>query len=605
MKAHHLYLFILLASAVTSCKLSEPPNCVTGAERCESNEVITGTGIYQVCSETGEWGDDFVCAAGCKDDLHCSNDDESMPKCSEDGKIRCKTIDDITLAFNCRDGLWLPSICYSNQCSEESGCIDSTQACEGSSSRCIDVPDIGSVQIDCIDQKKTTFYCPKGITCDGDKCADGTISSESVLACGEEKTNCTQSIEHWKSGRCTNGACIVTECESGYHPYEDELQCEENTNDNCGVHGKVCATDKTCDTSSGKCECTNGLKACGTECVDISSNLNHCGECNQDCVISNSQSVNCEAGSCKATKCETGYHLYNNQCEQDSNSNCGQHDKKCTKEQFEGSATVSCENAQCVIKTCDSTHQLNGGKCIDKCSDDEFWDSSTKQCEKRTCSSMKDLNVGDTCYFGRYMYDSDGTIKPLEWLIISIDNVNNRLFMITLNVIDFKPYNEANGYFDWYNCTLRSWLNGFDATYNKMEVDYTDNSFKKTAFNSDELESIIFYNHPINEYAGNTEHMGITDVDDYVFNLSLNDATTYLTSETRKASPTEYAKKNANAYVEPAGCTGTQCKSRWWLRDTILINSVQAESITPAGNGDLYDLNHKSVGIRPALWIKR
>ena len=638
MKKYLLYLSLMTTIMMTSCKLSEPPTCVTGAERCESNEVITGTGIYQVCSETGEWGDDFVCAAGCKDDLHCSNDDESMPKCSEDGKIRCKTIDDITLAFNCRDGLWLPSICYSNQCSEESGCIDSTQACEGSSSRCIDVPDIGSVQIDCIDQKKTTFYCPKGITCDGDKCADGTISSESVLACGEEKTNCTQSIEHWKSGRCTNGACIVTECESGYHPYE--TSCEKDDSNNCGNHDHPCTKDQvngsatvSCDT--GKCiaitcdndhtidetnhiciekqatctqdKCINSvnqgilykclakdLSTEGIECIDKKDNALSCNHEGTGCGTCLNETYQCSDDKKQLLKCKDGDFGTDQNCSSmagddvNARSYCG----------------IADGHPTCIKECTNDYHKDDDGNCTIQCESDKVWDESQHRCVIPNCMSLTNPKVSDICIFGRYPQTEDGGIEELEWQILSIEP--GSMLMITKYVLEARPFSQACDSSSpdsdpcltkvWENSSIRSWLNGLDATHNTSNLDYTTNNFMKTAFTEEEKQQIY-------EVHDNPNPDGETS--EWLFLLSKDEANSYFASnEERKSYATPYAQRDDILVVNYSDYINTHyCSASWLLRSPGVNPNEVAFVHCQNGIFSPYDayVYVNTVGVRPAL----
>jgi hypothetical protein len=71
----------------------------------------------------------------------------------------------------------------------------------------------------------------------------------------------------------------------------------ETDTSNCGGCDTVCQADSgtpTCD--SGECgvRCESELEACDATCVNLSSDPNHCGSCNNDCV----GGLICLAGSC-------------------------------------------------------------------------------------------------------------------------------------------------------------------------------------------------------------------------------------------------------------------------------------------------------------------
>ena len=709
MKNSISYLIMISVCLMASCSLKDPPTCLTGAERCEPSRIMVGTGIYQECNDNGDWGNEFVCSVGCSSTNNgCRLNDKMMPSCNEDGIIQCLDNDDITLSFECRHGYWNPKICHSDKCSEESGCIEEAQGCNNSESFCTELSGIGALQAICGDDRWTITYCPKGSGCDGNICADNSIK-----ACGDDRVNCKEIIAHWGTGACTAGECIVTECMSGYHLYENESVCEENTKENCGSHGHACPGEEACNKNIGECGCDNGLIACGGECIDIYHSMEHCGRCDQKCEIANGTDVSCESGKCKVKSCEVGYHLYDNTCEKDDNTNCGSHGSSCTKDMIEGSETVACENAQCMAKTCDNEHQLNGGVCLEKncvegsskcvntasigkmyecinntwtakntcegnhscnaaetacgdcknstvqcdglkpevcvkgewsikvecstsieharatcsvdienycgwtceddyyasvdntciqCNDDEEWNELSRQCEKVTCVTKKNIAVGDYCKFGRYMQDADGGVKDLEWQVLDIDSENNSLFLITKYVIDAKPYNKTIRPITWEKSTLRSWLNGLSASSNSIGIDYTDDNFMKTAFDSDEMKYINkVYSNPNPDYNGTP---GGNDTDDYVFLLSYEEVLKYYNDENDDLVPvvslTEYVKSVIYDYT----CDELQCIAAWWLRSPG-NNNKTASNVSRDGRIYLgHDVN-TAVGIRPVLWINR
>ncbi len=128
-------------------------------------------------------------------------------------------------------------------------------------------------------------------------------------ACGEFRENCTK-IEHALNTSCMYGNCIVDECEKGYFAYDDkclpilEIECGDMK---CGQHQK-------CNTSTNTCECEPGYTECNGVCYDLSSNLYHCGSCNNICHFAHAESA-CVDGVCTVDQC-TGLYSYDDIAQQ-------------------------------------------------------------------------------------------------------------------------------------------------------------------------------------------------------------------------------------------------------------------------------------------------
>lgn len=65
--------------------------------------------------------------------------------------------------------------------------------------------------------------------------------------------------------------------------------------DHCGGCGQACATDDVCDAGTCASECSEGRTRCGQVCADLSSDLAHCGECGESCDADGA----CVAGDCR------------------------------------------------------------------------------------------------------------------------------------------------------------------------------------------------------------------------------------------------------------------------------------------------------------------
>ncbi|MBQ8036007.1 MAG: hypothetical protein IJ268_03355, partial [Proteobacteria bacterium] len=94
---------------------------------------------------------------------------------------------------------------------------------------------------------------------------------------------------------------------------------------------------------------------------------------------------------CSKIHCETNEHIYNGQCEPDSNSNCGQHDYACAE--VPGWGGGSCQEGRCVASGCTDGYLLSDGKCeaLIECSPGEHLN-------KGVCEPDDMENCGKTGY---------------------------------------------------------------------------------------------------------------------------------------------------------------------------------------------------------------
>ena len=86
----------------------------------------------------------------------------------------------------------------------------------------------------------------------------------------------------------------------------------------------------------------------------------------------------------------------------------------------------------------------------------------------------------DCIYFGKYFYVAaeGSTLKgDIRWRVLEVsdtdgDGVLDDAFLLADRSVDFRKYNEEYHGVTWETCTLRSWLNGYDAAVNLEGVDY-------------------------------------------------------------------------------------------------------------------------------------
>ena len=106
-------------------------------------------------------------------------------------------------------------------------------------------------------------------------------------------------------------------------------------------------------------------------------------------------------------------------------------------------------------------------------------------------SGGQDSNI----YFGRYKQssnDSDGyNTDPIKWRVL--ENAKGQLFLLSDQNLDVFQYHTKQESVTWETSTMRSWLNGYDASHNtggNDGIDYTDDNFISTAFSDGEQGAI-------------------------------------------------------------------------------------------------------------------
>ncbi|MBQ9396687.1 MAG: hypothetical protein IJU23_14375 [Proteobacteria bacterium] len=206
--------------------------------------------------------------------------------------------------------------------------------------------------------------------------ATGACANSDTDNCGQKDYKCSEHIANWSTGNCTNNVCVVTSCGAGHIPSEDGKQCVDDDVAKCeaGCANHPFANIKSyyCTEHDGELTCayvcTDSMVNCGTQfnpdCIDINTNFNHCGKCNQPCV----GNQHCDNGSCQYTACQP------TQCTvmTGAEMGCTNTDEKC------GNSCISCkslhangfcDNGSCFISACNAgEHPLyNGDGKITQC----------------------------------------------------------------------------------------------------------------------------------------------------------------------------------------------------------------------------------------------
>ena len=248
--------------------------------------------------------------------------------------------------------------------------------------------------------------CEIGEFCENGKCQNSTAvckdnecsyQNTCVIVpehCGPNCQDCT-SIENTVSGgtNCRqSGECYVTHCADGYHIAQDERSCVINTKEECGL--PTSSSVENClklpfdivDCVAGKCD---------SKCGDTSHEYNNtcepdddtnCGDHNHNCNVSHGKGK-CINKECQLESCETGYHKYNGECEPNTDEHCGEHDINCSSVIKNG--TGSCKEAKCTATKCDNDYHLFSGTCEkddnSHCGDHDKACPSGAICINKTC----------------------------------------------------------------------------------------------------------------------------------------------------------------------------------------------------------------------------
>ena len=113
----------------------------------------------------------------------------------------------------------------------------------------------------------------------------------------------------------------------------------------------------------------------------------------------------------------------------------------------------------------------------------------------------KDKNgrvVWDCLWFGHYVQndtnkdgkaDDSDAVSPIKWRVLTVSD--NLALLVTDKGIDSVQYNEKYvADLTWNTSSIRSWLNGYDASENQPGVSYVKNNFYDKAFSDNEKKAI-------------------------------------------------------------------------------------------------------------------
>ncbi len=219
----------------------------------------------------------------------------------------------------------------------------------------------------------------------------------------------------------------------------------------------------------------------------------------------------------------------------------------------------------------------------------------------------------DTIYFGNYWQsDTNGDGKadkndekePIKWRVLSIDG--DDAFLLADKNLDVQRYNDTETDVTWETCTMRSWLNGYDASLNISGNNYTSDCFLKNAFTSSE-RSAIQTTDVVND--DNPDHgaVGEGGTQDKVFLLSMDEVTnpdygfSPSTDDTRKALNTGYVANGGEINSDLVYVAGSA--DDWWLRSPGYGGNDCAIIVSDDGESGWDGSVSNACAVRPAIHL--
>ena len=168
---------------------------------------------------------------------------------------------------------------------------------------------------------------------------------------------------------CSAGQCVIESCFSNYLNCDGIINngCEINKKTNpeyCGGCGNNCTNNALAFCADGECVidvCLGNYENCDDDAnngceVDLKTNPEHCGDCKNNCIYN--AEASCIDGECVLERCFSYYGDCdgnpNNGCEVDLYTNpehCGDCNNDCNE--LSHVSFANCVNETCVIKECD------------------------------------------------------------------------------------------------------------------------------------------------------------------------------------------------------------------------------------------------------------
>lgn len=201
----------------------------------------------------------------------------------------------------------------------------------------------------------------------------------------------------------------------------------------------------------------------------------------------------------------------------------------------------------------------------------------------------KNHKIGDTIQFGRYFFENEKDVQPIEWIVL--DNKKDELLMLSKYCLDVIHYFDHSIPYDtssaitWENSRLRNWLN---------------NDFWNQVFTEKEKKQIIDTVIVTDETMDPALHRN------KLFILSESQIDNFLSdSHERCGLPTPYARQQGAG----AGCDPDKKTVWWWtmpvIRDRIYPAIINYDGQVAYHSRLIASSGSQHATVRPAIKIKK
>ena len=221
-------------------------------------------------------------------------------------------------------------------------------------------------------------------------------------------------------------------------------------------------------------------------------------------------------------------------------------------------------------------------------------------------------NIGggqaDNIYFGTYQQSSDGSggynTDPIKWRVL--ENADGQLFLLSDQNLDVFQYHTDLESVTWETSTMRSWLNGYDASHNTggdSGIDYTSDNFIGTAFSAKE-QAAIADTEVFNDDNPTNGTEGGNNTTDQIFLLSIEEVQNadygFTDDSSRIATNTAYVAGGGE--IGGNMLHGVGEADYWWLRSPgDLDYCATGVSVDGDVGGYGYSVRIAYLAVRPAF----
>lgn len=138
------------------------------------------------------------------------------------------------------------------------------------------------------------------------------------------------------------------------------------------------------------------------------------------------------------------------------------------------------------------------GSVYNKLKNATSWDNNDTTIDGVKYRRLKGEDATQHAYSGSseqyYDWNDDYTTyhyfkyEPIKWRVLNKDN--NDVFLLSDIALDDQRYNEKWATITWEKSSMRSWINGYKASENQPEIDYSNKNFIDTAFSTAQKNAI-------------------------------------------------------------------------------------------------------------------